>query len=204
MGSDEDYLQATKIAAYNGLMAPSVGIPPVQCPTGNCRWPILPTIGVCGTCLDVTDDLRFTYVNETKCALDIPNGTTLQRDTCGPPCPFRIGKHFTTGPGSGRVFTSSPNIPRREAFNAIAEFGAIGVSESRMTAQPMVMINDSIAAEYALWYCLQAREIRVEMGELSDRITETWSEVPIDHKSYLSDNVTFANIPSSMGTATGD
>ncbi|KAH7260117.1 hypothetical protein B0J15DRAFT_491860 [Fusarium solani] len=203
-GSDEDYLQATKIAAYNGFMAPSIGIPQVQCPTGNCTWPIIPTIGVCGTCLNVTDDLRFTYVNETTCALDIPNGTTLERDACGPPYPFSSGKHFTTGPGSGRVFTSSSNIPRREAYNVIAEFGAIGVPESRMTAQPIVMINDSIAAECALWYCLRTREIRVEMGELSDRITETWSEVPIDHASYLSDNVTFANIPSSMGTTTGD
>ncbi|RSL74203.1 hypothetical protein CEP51_011630 [Fusarium floridanum] len=201
---DEDYLQATKIAMYTGFMAPSIGIPQVQCPTGICTWPIIPTIGVCGACLNVTDHLSFSRVNKTACVLEIPNGTKLERDFCYPPYTFISDTYFTTGPGSGRVFNSSSDIPRREAFNVIAEFGGIGVPESKMTTQPGVMVNDSIAVECALWYCLQAREIRVEKGELRDRITETWGEVPIHYESYLSGNVTFANIPSSMGTAAGD
>ncbi|RSL38118.1 hypothetical protein CEP53_015157 [Fusarium sp. AF-6] len=208
-GSDGDYtvgrsVQATKIATYTGFVAPSIGVPQVQCPTGNCTWPIIPTIGVCGTCLNVTDDLRFSRVNESGCVLEIPNGTKLERDVCYPLDPSIYGPYFISGPSSGRVFNSYSDIPRRDASNVIAAFGAIGVPKSRRMVPPEVTINDCIAAECASWYCVQAREIRVKMGELRDRITETWSEVLIDNEPERQRNVTFTNIPSSMGTATGD
>ncbi|RSL72332.1 hypothetical protein CEP54_000851 [Fusarium duplospermum] len=200
-------VKATRIAMYNGFMAPSISVPQVQCSTGNCTWPIIPTVGVCGTCLNVTGELRFSRVNKTTCVLEISNGTKLETNACGPPNIFGPGPdstYFTVGPGSGRVLTSSSYLPRRNAFNVIAEFGAVGVLGSRPTTQLGATINDWAAAECALWYCLQTREIRVEMNELRDNILETWSEVPHDTEALLSPNVTFVNVPSSMGTATGD
>ncbi|EEU39547.1 uncharacterized protein NECHADRAFT_81843 [Fusarium vanettenii 77-13-4] len=202
-------VQASEIAICIGMIAPSIDIPQVQCPTGNCTWPIIPTIGICGTCLNVTDDVRFSRVNESACVLEIPNGMKLERDECDLPYYFNTDDYFTVGPGSGRVFSSSSsssssNIPRRNASNVITEFGGIGVPMGRLITELNMTINDSIAAECALWYCLQAREIRVEMGELRDRIKETWSEVLVHYEPDFSGNATFTNIPPSMGTATGD
>ncbi|KAM0428289.1 hypothetical protein ACHAPT_007190 [Fusarium lateritium] len=190
------YQTATRLAMYTGFLAPSIGAPPVHCPTGNCTWPIIPTIGVCGRCLNLTDEISFNSINESTCILKIPGGMELEKG-CDDHDPD-AGTVFRVGPGSGRVFTSSLDTPERYASNVIAEFGAIGLPGSVVWSD-QDSPNEPHAAECALWYCVRARKARVSLGVLKDEVTETWGEV-VGEGTFIG-NITFVNIPSSMGTA---
>jgi hypothetical protein len=100
---------------------------------------------------------------------------------------------FNLGPGSGRAFVNSnPRMIRADAPNVIAEFSALGVPRSKARYSTL---NESLAAECAIWYCIQAHNISVQLGQYSDTIIDTWSEAT---GSIQSGNVTFINIPPTF------
>lgn len=191
-------LSPTKLAIYNGFLATSISVPQTTCPTGNCTWPIIPTVGVCGACVNITDKIRFNYTYSPSCIL-----TTSSLKIQGQCGYSDFGAAFTLGPASGRVFSSNiSGVPARDADNIIAEFGAIGIPANKgLTAT----LNDSLAAECAIWYCLQARNVSVRLGVLRDEIVETWSNASRPQydgwDASESDNVTFTNIPKSFNVA---
>ncbi|KAI3324608.1 hypothetical protein HD806DRAFT_521718 [Xylariaceae sp. AK1471] len=45
-------------AVYDGVFQPEVGDLPVDCSSGDCSWPVVPTLGVCAKCVDVSKDAR--------------------------------------------------------------------------------------------------------------------------------------------------
>ena len=61
-----------KAAVYNGML--EGGIAPLQtfCPTGNCTFPVTPTVAVCGECRDVS---YTTSCNSTNCQYTLSTGT---------------------------------------------------------------------------------------------------------------------------------
>jgi hypothetical protein len=76
-----------KNAVYNGLFAennkPWLSLP-VNCPTGNCTWAPFDSLGVCNSCVDMSDFMeRFCLNgvpadgNKTTCGWQLPNGAKL-------------------------------------------------------------------------------------------------------------------------------
>lgn len=176
---------------YNGYMASQIDSPSLHCPTSNCSWPKTTTVGVCGACLDITDDIEFSRSSSDEFHLSTPGGIEL------------TGHHrsrdsdtvFAVGPSSGKIFASSPEIPKRDSPNVIAEFGAMGIPPNR---PPSATLNESLAAECAMWYCLQGRHIFVDQGNLTDEVYATWIEVS-DNDADTS-GISFINIPPQFRT----
>ncbi|KAL7627276.1 hypothetical protein AAE478_001465 [Parahypoxylon ruwenzoriense] len=187
-------LPATRLAIYDGSMAPNIDLPQVTCSTGNCTWPTIPTVGVCGSCVDLTDEINFIRSPSEFCILALPNGVTLN-GYCSSTDSMTV---FTLGPGSGRAFGSSdPRVPKRDAPNVIGEFSALGLPGSKT---PGATLNDSRAAECGIWYCLQARNVSVQLGELGDVVVDTWSEAITIESAPYPGNVTFVNVPPIFNT----
>ena len=44
-------------ALLSSLLADDTSVPASQCPTGECTWPPTPSLGVCSSCVDVTNQL---------------------------------------------------------------------------------------------------------------------------------------------------
>ncbi|KAI5862008.1 hypothetical protein GGS23DRAFT_574130 [Durotheca rogersii] len=187
-------VSATKLAIYDGFLARSIGIPQVTCPTGNCTWPVIPTVGVCGSCVDLTEDISYDRLTSSLCRLTLLDGPRLQA-YCDSEDFMPV---FTLGPGTGRVFdTSDPRIPSRDAPNTIGEFSALGLPGSKT---PGNIMTESRAADCGLWYCLQARNVSVQLGELSDVIVDTWSKAITIESAPFTGNVTFTDIPPNFNT----
>jgi hypothetical protein len=64
-----------KAAVYNGFL--EGGIAPLQasCPTGNCTFPVTPTVAVCGECHDVP---YTSSCNATNCQFKLSTGTVVE------------------------------------------------------------------------------------------------------------------------------
>jgi hypothetical protein len=63
-----------KAGVYNGML--SEGLEPLtaSCPTGNCTWPVTPSLAVCGEC---SHSAYTTSCNETGCNYTMPSGTVF-------------------------------------------------------------------------------------------------------------------------------
>jgi hypothetical protein len=176
----------------------------VNCATGNCTWPVIPTVGVCGACVDTTESIQVDLVPEIGlCNITAPGNLTL-RGRCDTQ---DFGPIMTIGPGSGEVFARLDEAPpSSDALPVITQFGILGIPEKMPTN---TTIDQSVATECGLWYCVQARKVWVDQGELHDEIAETWfttqevnSEVTLDQQR--SGRINFTNIPSSFNTDPGE
>ncbi|KAI1193690.1 hypothetical protein F5X97DRAFT_338685 [Nemania serpens] len=50
--------RSTLLAAiYQGIFSDNIPDLQVSCPTGNCSWEAVPSVGVCGKCFDITDKM---------------------------------------------------------------------------------------------------------------------------------------------------
>lgn len=178
-------------------MAPEIDIPSTVCPTGNCTWPIVPTVGVCGACIDTTPDIKFNRSSGSYCS--VTAGKLEVKGQCGV---SDFGTVFKIGAGSGKVFSLEDVPLEADAPNVIAEFGAIGVPAS---LTPEATLNKSLAAECAVWYCLQAREVKMEMGVLTDRVADKWHKANrTNGANDPTSNVTFIDIPASFNADSKD
>ena len=196
---------ATKLAIHSGFNAVTVDVPPVLCPTGNCTFPIIPTVGVCGSCVDLTDEIVIVNRTAPQCAATTPSGLVV-RGQCQS---ADFGAVWSFGSGSGRNFANDSSdaylkrkgktdlhLPQKMGRNIIANFGGIGVPDTKL---PGGLLTESLAAECGLWYCLQAHNISVTRGEVSDKIVETWSNAGVDQNEFGSNtNVTFVDVPKSF------
>ncbi|CAG9998285.1 unnamed protein product [Clonostachys byssicola] len=190
-------ISSTKLAIYNGFMAPEIDIPSTVCPTGNCTWPIVPTVGVCGACIDTTPDIKFNRSSGSYCS--VTAGKLEVKGQCGV---SDFGTVFKIGAGSGKVFSLEDVPLEADAPNVIAEFGAIGVPAS---LTPEATLNKSLAAECAVWYCLQAREVKMEMGVLTDKAADKWHKANrTNGANDPTSNVTFIDIPASFNADSKD
>ncbi|CAI0644526.1 unnamed protein product [Colletotrichum noveboracense] len=165
-------LPSTKLAIYEGYMAENVDFLQTTCPTGNCDWPIIPTLGVCGACVNTTDEIIIDGLGGS-CNVSTPSGIKFTGG-CGNEWE---GTKFMVGAGSGKVFSLVPEAPgHSEAPHIIVDFGALGIPPGvNNTMGPLH--EGLVATDCALWYCLQAHKVSVVEGKLTDEIVKTWSKV---------------------------
>jgi hypothetical protein len=109
---------------------------------------------------------------------------------------------FTVGRGSGKIFESlNSNGIQADSPNLIADFSALGLPASKILSSGL---NDAAAAECALWYCLQAHDVRVRRGELQDTVFMSWGETLNQNPGSLNGNITFINIPDEINVESSE
>jgi hypothetical protein len=182
----------TYAAIYNGILSSNTSYLSVPCTTGNCTWPVIPSLGVCGGC----KPLNWTMAGDCGPDADTSLGS-------GSTCNYTLldGQYISVGDGDpvnvfqimeteGTVYNaSSTTIPYILNFEAIGmPFGTRFWNDSLISAQ-----------ECALWYCIQAYNISVTSNVLNQTIIDTWNTiVPLSLSSNGGDNLIFTDIPPHM------
>lgn len=95
-----------KGAISNGWMSQNITDLHVQCSNGNCTWPTIPTLGMCGQCSDVTTTLSRNCSSNTEwCSYLLPSGNNLTSE----PYP-QLQTVFQSFNAPGSVYSSSSSI----------------------------------------------------------------------------------------------
>ena len=179
-------------------MSRSVDTPAVTCPTGNCTWPVIPTVGVCGACTDLTSEIEYVRSSEL-CALSVGNINMTGYCSAGS---VDFSLVFEVGRGPGRIFdeisSGRPDGISADSPNLIASWSALGLSDKQSLSRDRAGINGSAAAECALWYCLQAHKVDVDLGEMRDTVTSTWNRAIENNPGSSNGNVTFVDVPGGV------
>lgn len=179
---------AAKLAVYEVYMAASIDPLPVTCTTGTCTWPIQPTVGACGACVSLPIDVQVSGEGPVA-SYDISAGKDMRlKDMCEH---SSITKIAQIGNSTGHVFSATEGAPSNEnSSQIITTFGVLGLLASNTN------LDEAVAYECALWFCVQSRRVKVVEGELSDDLVETWTKMGDDDETSLS----FVDIPSSFET----
>ncbi|KAI9690682.1 MAG: hypothetical protein M1820_009916 [Bogoriella megaspora] len=158
---------SAKAAINNGFLSENVLPASASCPSGDCSWPTSPTLAVCGACIDVTKTIKTTNLNTNRQGQPVV---------------------LTVGEGSKSILNSSA-VGDSSVEMLIADFNIIG-SQSQTLADPT-------ATECALWFCLQALDVKQVSGNQTTTITSSWNEASVPSGS---DSYTFTSIPPSFNT----
>ncbi|KAF2136026.1 uncharacterized protein K452DRAFT_149349 [Aplosporella prunicola CBS 121167] len=104
------HVHAMQGTLLNGLFEVNAALP-FNCPSGNCTWPNVTSLALCGSCADITNDTVRSWITmkiwkpqesgcytDTKslgidCIADIRNGTLISNCTQWPPANFDAGRH---------------------------------------------------------------------------------------------------------------
>ncbi|KAG4417768.1 hypothetical protein IFR04_009056 [Cadophora malorum] len=189
---------STYAAIYNGMLATNMSHLSAPCTTGNCTWPITPSLGVCGECRSLRWSAPENCTGSTydpsgdqSCIYTLPDNQTL-----------RVGKGdyvniFQVSLSDGVAYNaSSTTIPYILNIEAIGmPYGAPAWDATLISAQ-----------ECALWYCIQAYNTSVTSNQQDQKTVETWSQVtfpPDPEGADINGTITFTVIPSSMNVNRG-
>ena len=167
---------AMKASIKTGIMMENVPDLTVSCSTGNCTWPMIPTLTACGACTNVTASLSRT--NDTWPNIymhTLPNGKSW------------------TGPGPD-LFR---NVPSQMLDMVVSHHKYHEVNQDVMDEgdQPLYIVNFGViglpwrpnlvaepnpaefhATACALWWCLQAYQITVNSTQQLQTAVQTWSQ----------------------------
>ncbi|KAK4987298.1 hypothetical protein LTR50_004724 [Elasticomyces elasticus] len=208
----------TKAAIYNGIFSNVTDLP-VTCPTGNCTWPIIPSVGVCGACMDMKSHL-VRECNSTICSYSIPRGSTLYTSANPDRSSdlYRPYSIFTAGSGTNAKLNNTAAVGGSSPRSWIGSYNFIGLPRNaflqRVTDRKMsepLQISDLIAAECGMWYCLQAHYVNVSFGNIVQSHTDHWNEAQEpdlmsgDDVFNLTgkDIINFTNVPAAFNLDPG-
>jgi hypothetical protein len=156
------------------------------CPTGNCTWPITPSLAICGGCAPSTYDLQC---GEDYCNYTMPSGSLITLNNT-PRLDEGVG--FVVSPSTGARWDS-----KRNDTLYIANFDVVGAPYRALAVQ--FDPSKAQASECAIWFCIQAYEIFTVAGHQSQNIVHTFSKIdatPFDGSSF--DNYTFPVLPADV------
>ncbi|KAK1579917.1 uncharacterized protein LY79DRAFT_521731 [Colletotrichum navitas] len=148
-----------KAAVYNGLFAEN-GKPwlslPVNCQTGNCTWEPFETLGVCNSCVDITEFMTRTCEdgsmpegNLTECGWSVPLGAKLKTHA--------------------EVFSMTPIFPRGlgdMSYSTIMKLVFMGTENQEGVAGDLA----PWARQCTLQACVQTVSSSIVNGELKETI----------------------------------
>ena len=187
-----------KAALYSGLLnppSPETGFLKASCSTGNCTWPITPSLGVCGECADTTSHVTTTCYSEYDCIYTYPGSVWGYANASL--YPTNTSDTKTDIFKVARVSGVGLNYTKELGDNALGTYVAFGNH-----------VNNSLgfymhATECTLWLCVKAFNVSVTAGVQSQSVVDTYNAMP-DHLQSgeaLPNLFNFTNIPASFNVA---
>ncbi|KAI0141634.1 hypothetical protein GGR57DRAFT_487073 [Xylariaceae sp. FL1272] len=168
---------STRAAIYDGILAASVSEPVVTCDTGNCTWPIYPSLAVCGSC----SEAQFNTSCHDDCVYSMDSGTSLYVPTSDV-----FESRFTV------ASSSEQNRLRRDTVSraVISTFDMMSLQRSRQKPKTQ-------AYRCELWFCLQSYSMTATNGVGNRTVVDEWS-----YSMFSADNseYVFLDIPAEMNT----
>nr|KAK5444628.1 hypothetical protein LTR18_004332 [Exophiala xenobiotica] len=180
-----------KAAIYNGML--SEGVQPITatCPTGNCTWPVTPSLAVCGEC---SSSSYQTSCNRTECTYTMPSGSKM----LFPNATYSTeGLGFQVTASKGAKYNSSHHdklyIANFDVFGAQYDSYSYTGWEKYLTSQ-----------ECAMWICIKTFDVVTANGHQTQTVSSTFSLINSTLPSGFSggDNFTFPPLPANMSGTT--
>ena len=192
-----------KAGVVNGAMSTNVPQLIASCPTGNCTWPLTPTLAICGGCTNVTSYQTYCFepicnsdedICVPQCNYTMPSGSiiTLANFTQGAVGVGGVGFQVKTGKGATYDLSDTSRL-------YVANFDIFGSPVSVQTAGQWP--NEStVASECALWFCVQTFNTTVIESNQQQKVIESFSTMVNSQPDSANgvSNVTFAELPPSM------
>jgi hypothetical protein len=156
-----------KAAVFNGMFAadPNPQLT-FNCPTGNCTWPDFSTLGVCSSCIDMSEYMQraCSVDNSTDCGWILPNGAQLN--------------------GSASVFSMTTFISTDGdmPYSTIMQLVFMGTEAQNSSTSTSSSSQSPWSTQCTLEYCVQDLHSSVLNGQLATSVTNTHrntSVVPI-------------------------
>src|SRR5438045_3592183 len=91
---------ALKASICNGMLSDTIAPITANCPTGNCTWPVTPSLAICGQCSPSTYEI---YCESGSCNYTMPSGSVIT--LMGPDS--SMGSGFAVQPGAGAKYNFS-------------------------------------------------------------------------------------------------
>jgi len=176
-----------KAAIYNGMLSENTAPISAPCPTGNCTWPLTPSMAVCGECSNST---YSTFCNLTTCTYTMPSGTVMLFPNW---TEASLGLGFQVSASTGAKYNSSKNdriyIANFDVFGA--PYGSFAVGNP---------LRDPVSQECALWMCIQTFVVQMSSAQQAQTVLSTFSTVDSTMPGGFSgaDNFTYPDLPSNM------
>lgn len=149
-------------------MASKVDSPQAYCPSGNCTWPVTPSLAVCGDCAPITPN--HTSCDLASCNFTMPSGSVFQLANFTSADAYRINVGFQTMYSNGQHWNASVKdrlyLARFDMMGAPYNYGS-------QYARFGNMMN---ASECALWMCVNYYETSVRSGNQTDRIVSSFHD----------------------------
>ncbi|KAF0328664.1 hypothetical protein GQ607_004076 [Colletotrichum asianum] len=193
---------STDLALSAGFLSTHVNFLDVVCPTGNCTWPIIPTIGICGACDNATSHIKVLDRDPSSCGVVLSKGANFGFRPCDDIDIDDVEdemeyKYFTTKSLWLRSETDMVPFPGgpREDRVVFGEFAVIGTFLNASDWSDHPIPQDPQAYHCGLWYCVEAHQARVDAGILREEVVGAWSEARFDFKSNRG---IFQNLPDSF------
>jgi hypothetical protein len=172
-------------AIYNGIISDKIDDVPISCATGNCTWPTIPTAGICGACMDMTEQVVSncgggSMAQERGCFFSIPGGTNLTKPV-SLPLANDTTPIFIAGPGSDYIFNQTDIVGegvilQKMSFDFIGQSYTYFMNENRgsWVAGNRTLFNRAnvIAYECGLWNCIQSRSVNASNGIIQDTMID--------------------------------
>ncbi|KAK3329518.1 hypothetical protein B0H66DRAFT_526903 [Apodospora peruviana] len=173
---------STKAAVYSGIISTQSPLAMVSCETGNCSWPLVPTLAACGECTSIPVS---TSCNQTSriCTYSTESGTSIAD-------PMDEAEHttFTVSPSNGTVYQiNSTNRAYLSVFDML----------SLSLASGQDLVTD--ANQCALWFCIRSYRVSVSEGIQKHTVEGNWSETTLEHGNGLrGTQYVFSNISDNL------
>jgi hypothetical protein len=157
-------------AISNAFLSAKASDLPVHCPTGNCTWPTIPSLGVCGGLPNLTGNLSRTCTS-TSWSNQLPNAVSatsseslfmilnylkIQENSSGGYFYYTPVIYNNLGSGWEANTLTKPLMKPGQVNDVplyLRNFVAIGVPWQASAT------NKFSATECALWACLQAESV---------------------------------------------
>ncbi|KAH6695848.1 hypothetical protein BKA61DRAFT_711009 [Leptodontidium sp. MPI-SDFR-AT-0119] len=139
-----------RASIINGLMTSPIIPINLKCPTGNCQWPVIPSLGVCSECVELSSIL-LQPKDQLNGNPNLPNGIFALN---------RTGIVIVPQGTAGSIHFKESNVPYLSIFDMII---------TRNESQPIE------ALECALWPCIQALNVTSIQGLPSQNVIRTHS-----------------------------
>ena len=174
-----------RAAIYTGTFASNVPDLPVHCSTGNCTWPIVPSLGICGACTNVTGNLTASckggnneeYEGATYCNYTLPSGTYSSTSSVSEGM-STSDDVFTSNMTTGEVYScNTPTAQRSTSMSGCLPDRPLYIANFEVISTPYLSNSGSLAAiECALWFCVESYNISVASNEPHQRVLSTTSK----------------------------
>ncbi|KAJ5740281.1 hypothetical protein N7493_000153 [Penicillium malachiteum] len=169
-------------AWYAGLLAFNATEVQPTCPTGNCTWPTVSSLAICGECTDVSSNVIYGLENDTKNSTwrnyALPDGTRLSNhESASSDESTLLQASWANESYQGLRYQSLAQDPANGRL-MLAHFEVISVTVVSLR-------NESRATECALWFCVRAHNFSMTNGQLSQSTVGEWSHVdPRSSRDY--------------------